>query len=282
VGEDQDKFLSEDDDFEVTNILDPDLQDADLNLNGKDLDSELNGALGGAETESGDDILDIDDLFLDEDLDSVEILAAGPSDGQADSAAMESAEDDFEFELTDLVEAGESLDEAVGFNFEEDALPAEEEIEEDIDFELEEEVVETPSGEFGAAEPEGLEDEIETGLEDLLGPPPLDQEAGVEPGSQALFEAAETVDHLDSTRPETVPEPTPEALDQVPSVPSPVEAEQPPLAAPFASDLEKIERIIEDTVRETVSQVLERLLPGLIEEVVGRELEKLRAELEED
>jgi len=280
VGEDQDKLLSEDEDFEVTNILDPDLQDTDLNLNGKDLDSELNGVLDGDEVESEDDILDIDALLLDEDLDSVEITASGPSDGQADSAAMETAEDDFEFELTDLVEAGEGLEEAVGFNFEEDTLPAEEEIETDIDFELEEEVVETPPGEFEAAEPEGLADEIETGLEDLLSPP-LDQEAGVEAGAQEFIQTAATVDFA-AAQPENVPELTPEALDQVPSAPSPVEAEPPPQAAPLAPDQEKIEQIIEATVRETVSRVLERLLPGLIEEVVGRELEKLRAELEAD
>jgi len=269
VGEEQDKLLSEDEDFEVTNILDPDLQDREMNLNGKDLDSELNGLLDGDEVESEDDILDIDELLLDEDLDSVEITASG-------SSGEQKSEEDFDFELTDLVEAGQGKEETVDFDFEEEALPAEEEIEEDIDFALEEEVVEPPSGEFQAGEPEGLEEEIETGLEDLLSPPPLDYEVG----PQEFIQADETVG-FESVQRETVAE-SREGPAGVASGPSPAETEQPPPAASFTIDQEKIERMIETAVRETVSRVIERLLPGLVEEVLGRELEKLRAELEED
>lgn len=276
MGDEQDKLLSEDEDFEVTNILDPDLQDGEMNLNGKDLDSELNGLLDGDEVESEDDILDIDELLLDEDLDSVEITASGPSGDLPASKDTEKTEDDFDFELTDLVEAGQVVEEKVDFDFEEEALPAEEEIEEDIDFELEEEVVEPPTGEFRAGEPEGLEEEIETGLEDLLGPPPLDYEVG----PREFIQADEAVG-FESVQREIVAE-SREGPAGVAPGPFPAEREQPPPAAPFTIDQEKIERMIETAVRETVSRVIERLLPGLVEEVLGRELEKLRAELEED
>ena len=45
--------------------------------------------------------------------------------------------------------------------------------------------------------------------------------------------------------------------------------------------MQDIEAMVEKAVRDTVGQVLERLLPGLIEDVITRELEKLKRELEE-
>ena len=147
-------------------------------------------------------------------------------------------------------------------------LDEEEAVDTEIDFDLQEVVVETP---------EIPEAELE--IEDLA--PSLDDFA-VSEQSTPEPPLSETSDVTQVTGP--TPETASEALNDTgepAGMPTAPTADQEPALAPLSDEhLERIEALVDQAVRETVSRVLERILPRIIDEVVTRELEKIRDELE--
>lgn len=335
--------------FDVTAVLDPDLNPTDLDIKGEDLDSTLSGALfeGGEEdilTEHEDDFIDIDDI----------LLTSRPADGAAVVESGEEpadADDDVDFDLVDVVAepASPGTSDLEGDEFDLDEIlaaadsegppefepveamdkPDEDEIETDVDFDLEEVVAPatapvatdpaTPpadlegfdtdidqllSTSMPAAEEPADEEDI-TDIEQLLAvvPPvePLtasERTPAPEADTDILFQIEADVPAASrhSMRP-SFAEPSRVDLDDLladadlddllaetpmepprtsePSPPAPGDA---PLAA--ALDPRQLESVVERAVRDTVGRVMERILPGLIEDAVARELEKIKAEME--
>lgn len=276
--EEKEEYPADESDLDVTAILDPDIKDQDLSVNGKDLDLELNGALldtgpGEAEDMFDEDTPDIDDL-LDEGEseppsarsqdETKEHDPAGDEDIGLDEVTDEASfefsevENDLDFDLDEFAVADEA------------DIPSEEDIDDDIDFELEEMVEAAPEEPEAAA---GLEVE-ETGLEDFLPRSEVEKESVLEPPAAEPLPQAEVRIDREETPSEARAEP--ETAE-----PPAMEIKEPLAPAPQVLDQERLETIVQEAVRETVTRVVERLLPGLIEEVVTRELDRLIAEMEE-
>ncbi|MDY6850481.1 MAG: hypothetical protein SV487_00175 [Thermodesulfobacteriota bacterium] len=278
MAEEKEEYPADESAPDVTTILDPDIKDQDLSVKGKDLDLELNGALldtgpGEAENLFDEDTPDIDDLLDEGESEppsarsqdkTKEHDLAGDEDMGLDEVIDEASfefsevENDLDFDLDEFAVADDA------------DLPSEEDIDDDIDFELEEMVEAAPEPPEAAG---GLEVE-ETGLEDLLPVSEAEKEPALEPpATEPLPQAEIRIDREEAlSEPRTEPE-----IDE----PSVEKIAEPLAPASQVLDQERLETVVRETVRETVTLVVERLLPGLIEEVVTRELDRLIAEMDE-
>ncbi len=250
MAEDKYKRSPDETDLNVTNILDPDIMREELDMKGEDLDFELDEALldSGADDPAAEDvddeeIMNIDELLMD-DAEETELSFEGTSE-----------DDGVDFELTDFLDTEEPG--------EGPAVSSSEEIDDDIDFELVEQIESAPADGSVAAEPE---EDLESALESFLGG--VEPAPSGEPGTIMNFEEPLAAGRIleDTVIPDAPAEP---------GLPYPAAGPETPVI-----DQERLEALVERTVRETVESVVTRLLPGLVEEVLTRELEKLREELD--
>ncbi|MBW2060308.1 MAG: DUF2497 domain-containing protein [Deltaproteobacteria bacterium] len=255
-------------DLDVTKILDEDvdfeLEDVLVEEDESALSAVVEPAEAGASSEETERGLTLEDIVFRDEFEA-------------------QVEGEVDFELEEEAEKGElSFDEEV----QTPDTPGLEEVEEDLDFELDEVVEEAPEMIGAEAEAPSEEEDLDFGLEDIIKEAPEAMEA--EPEAPSL-----EVEEADVFEPEEFPEAVAEPAEEIPAAliseagpvdersPATEMARRPGGVEVPALDQERLEAIVKETVRETVSQVLEGILPGVIEEVVTREIEKLRAELEE-
>lgn len=246
-----------------------DLDDLDIEAEAADMGDDDILDLDGLEVPDGPDKLlvtaptskvAVENLGLDENEIDFELTEeSGPVDAQAEPFGKE--EGDFEFDLDEVVQADEPVTVPAG-----PLPPAPDEVEDDVEFELEEVVASAELPTPHADQP--LEEKMPAltmDVEEFLGPPP--------PVAAAVTEMTAA----------TVPVLAKEITSATVSTPGP--AQPPELgAAPLNTtvlDMDRLEVLIGEAVRETVSKVLEKMLPALVDEILSRELEKLRRELEE-
>ncbi|MBF0527711.1 MAG: hypothetical protein HQK55_00285 [Deltaproteobacteria bacterium] len=241
------------DELEVTGILDPDLKNKSLTLTEEDIDFELEealseiGSIKNPKKKTSDAWENNNIKIPPKKIDAIDddILDLNGMEMEIDENLAEQEGDDIDFVF--------SLDDEIGEDINKEkenedmvsslAAPQPDEIEEDIDFELEE-VVEL-------AEPASLKTDVN--LEDQHPVLTVDME---EFPTGAIPVTTSGTGSIDMPQPQVAPQ-------------------------PFPLDTAKLEELIVQTVRETVSQALQKMLPGLLEEILSKELEKLRMELEE-
>ena len=258
-------------------VLDLDLVDKVDPVDDDDFDFDLDEDLGAV-----DGLDDLDAPGFEDDVDFDLDDPAGP--GVPAAAAMPpDREDDVDFDLDDMitsedVESAMPAQEEPDLEFDE-MLRASETAKSDHveDFDLDSILTENGSVEepgrvldAGVGAMEDVEKDLDFDLEERVESvpePPADLVGASEPGADFDFGADGKPD-----------DPPAEAGSPVSDLPEDVE-----LVAPEspAVDMERLEAVVELTVRRTVTEVLERMLPGLIEESVGRELENILKELEE-
>ncbi len=281
-----DNILEAADDIKDSKSSSPAVDDVDFDLNEFAEDIAQGGSVTDEGGLTGDEV--------DFDLDDVAVEIAPD---QAPTA-QEMLDDGVEFELEDTVieapvpelqtapttdapggDVDAGIDELIAQatvpkdgsselkEFDLDAILAEDDDLDDIDIGL-------PTD--GAAREEEIDDAIDFELEEVVetsSPPPQPEDSPPEPAPTAEVVETGPDAETDIGVPEDWSEPTPaEIEDRV--EPSATQSPEP--------DMDRLEAVVERAVRETVSKVLEKMLPGLIDEVVARELEKLRDELEDD
>jgi hypothetical protein len=247
-------------DLEVTSVLDPDMTGKDVELTGQDIDFELDDSL--LEDGPDEDFLDLADLdaLNDEDLAPPAEAASSPASPMDPESPMDPAspmdDDDIDFELGEPIRETAPSDDDIDFELDapiaEAATGTEPDMEE-VDFDLDQIIADTDEGvpePMEVAEDE-LEEPVDFELEEVV-------ESAPQPEPELEAEAAPAVD----TGMPDVPEYTPP-----PAAPVEAVASEP---ASIEFDVERIEAMVEKTVRETVTQVLERMLPGLVEEALTR------------
>lgn len=285
-------------DIEVTSILDPDFDAA--KLEGEEFEFDIDDILGEEESSPAVDEeptrdpgpqtlgeeLDVSDFSLDESM-----LA------EEDSPAVDDVEDDFDFELLEVIE-----DPAGAAEAETETSPEKEDL---LIFDAESETedqVEPAIAETGPEDDLDLGDLMGDTLEDQADQPTAklesqdDLELNPEEESQvpetpAAGPDVEPAEDLDMD--EVLAEPAEPAVDvpvdlmeegdqlhEESSITEPIPGPQ--LEIHSVLDQERLETIVRDTVQETVTSIIEKMLPGLIEDVVSQELEKIKAELEEN
>ncbi|MBW2622590.1 MAG: hypothetical protein JRD68_06760, partial [Deltaproteobacteria bacterium] len=288
MSDDKVKPPGNDSDLEVTSVLDPDFDSAQLDS--EEFDFKIDDLLGGEEVSppvdnelAGDPDAQTlgDDLNMsDFDLDETMLM-------DEESPAVDDVEDDFDFELLEVIEAPANAEpaETEVSRHEEDLFKfdtgdttlskveeAAAEIEEDDDLDLDdllgdslENLVEQP-----AAMPEIQADTDLNSEEDLAMPeaaPEIEPEGDIE-AEETVIEPVETLDEPAEEAEDIFPEPLEEEspIQEEPPAMEPVPGPQPEFHAVL--DQERIETIVRETIRETVTTILEKLLPAIIEDVV--------------
>jgi hypothetical protein len=288
VSDDKVKPPGGDSDLEVTSVLDPDYDSAQLES--EDFNFEIDDLLGEEEVSPAVDNIfggDPDASTLGDDLDVSDFALNDTILMDEESPAVDDVEEDFDFELLEVIEAPAG------------AGPAEAEVsrhEDDLfkfgtgNTTLSE--VEQAAAEIGEADDLDLDDLLEDTLEDVAeqpaavpeappAPPEIEPEEDIE-AAEAVIEPVETLDEPAEEAEDIFPEPLEEEslIQEEPPVMEPVPEPRPELHAVL--DQERLETIVREAVQETVTAILERMLPAIIEDVVSRELEKIMAELEEN
>ncbi|MEW6266504.1 MAG: hypothetical protein AB1641_25815 [Thermodesulfobacteriota bacterium] len=304
--------------LDVTGVLDPDVGGKDKSFDEDDFNFKLDDSLlesESTETLSESDELNLD-LLLDEDLGLEDTPVTVQSSKESDSfdlnledkveeaGADEGEDEEVDFVLdeivTDQVEAAEKAGLEAETPAETGRVPGQGEAEFDLGLFLSEEEVFGEAGKTGArAEVEvefqartAGEEEIDFDLEEVV-------EAAPEPLVKAAEEAADAFHRAEAGTTakdgsledlmlgtETIMDFGPPRVKETgaAAAPQPDRPAGPGMYVPRPLDLnmERLEALVERTIRDTIGRVLERLVPEIIEQVVSRELEKLRRELEEE
>lgn len=295
MSDDKVKPPGDNNDLDVTDILDPDLDTA--KLEGEEFDFDIDDILGEEESSPAVDeepMRETGSQTLGEEFDESDFSLDESILAEDDSPAVDDVEDDFDFELLEVIEdpAGAAKAETETSSEKEDLLifDAEKETEDQV----EPAVAET-----------GPEDDLDLGdlmgdtLEDQADQPAvvLESQDDLELNPEEEFQAPETpaagpdiepaedldMDEVLAEPAVDVPVDLMEEEDQLheePSITEPIPGPQ--LEIPPVFDQERLETIVRDTVQEAVTSIIEKMLPGLIEDVVSQELEKIMAELEEN
>lgn len=298
MSEDKVKPPGDDNDLDVTDILDPDLDTA--KLEGEEFDFDIDDILGEEESSPAVDeepTRDQGSQTLGEEFDESDFSLDESILADDDSPAVDDVEDDFDFELLEVIEDPPGAAEA-----ETETSPEKEDL---LIFDSESETEDQVEPAVAETEPE---DDLEPG--DLMGDTLKDQadrpavvlesQDDLELNPEEEFQAPETpaagpdiepAEDLDMD--EVLAEPAEPAVDvpadlmeeedqlhEESSITEPIPGPQ--LEIPPVFDQERLETIVRDTVQEAVTSIIEKMLPGLIEDVVSQELEKIMAELEEN
>jgi len=305
VSDDKIKPSGDDDDLELTSVLDPDFDPTQLE--GGDFDFEIDDLLGEEEGSPAIETIsmeDPDDQTLEDDFDISDIALDDTILLDEDSPEVDEVEEDFDFELLEVIEtpAGAKPAEAESSRHEDDLFKFD-----TIDATLRE------MKDLDAISDDLAENDV-FDTDDLLGDSILEEqpadvleipgETDLNPEEDlAMFEAPAASPEIKPEEEfeaeeavigpvETLDEPAEEAEDILPELwgeesPRPEEPPlmesrpEPQLELQSVLDQDRIETIVRETVRDTVAGILEKMLPEIIEDVVSRELEKIMAELEE-
>ncbi len=297
MSDDNIKPPGDDSDLEVTSILDPDF-DA-TQLESEEFDFDIDDILGEEESSPAVDEKPVEDpasQTLAEEFDVSDFSLDKSILAEEDSPAVDEVEDDFDFELLEVIEDPVGAAEA-----ETETSPEKEDLHIfDAESETEDQV------EPAIAESEnGQGDDFD--LSDLMGDTPEDQgdqpaamresqddmelnpkeefQVPETPSSGLDIESVEDLD-MDDFLAESAVDVSADLMEERDQLQEELSITEPmpdpQLETHPVLDQERLETIIRDTVQETVTSVIEKMLPGLIEDVVGQELEKIMAELEEN
>jgi len=304
VSDDKVKPPGDDNDLELTSVLDPDFDSAQLD--GEEFNFELDDLLGEEEASPADDDISMetpDSQILEDDFDISDIALDETVLMDEESPAVDDVEEDFDFELMEVIEtpAGAEEPEPVEGSrheddlFKFDAMDAALMEMKDLDAisdDLAENDVFDEDDSLGASilreqlpDMPGIPDDTDLNPEENLAmpeaPPEIEPEEDIE-AEEAGIEPVETLDEPVEETGDIFAEPLEEEspVQEEPPVMAPAVEPQPDLHAVL--DQERIETIVRETVRETVAEILEKMLPAIIEDVVSRELDKIMAELEEN